>query len=97
MTLTIDCKHFTATPMGEGKMRLEIIEPSEQINKGRIFEAKSAIDRLSQLLSRPVSRKNLAYWRTNLGLPHRKLGPKKFTYKEEELKKWAEGQTTNIL
>ena len=98
MTITLECKNFKAIPVGEGRLRLEIEEPVEQKpDREKVYEANAAIVRLGELLSRTVTRKNLAYWRNSLGLPHMKLGPKKFTYREEELVRWVRGRSTEIL
>ena len=98
MTITLECKNFRATPVGEGKLRLEIEEPvQEKPDREKVYEANAAITRLGELLSRTVTRKNLAYWRSNLGLPHMKLGPKKFNYSEDELARWVRGRSAEIL
>jgi hypothetical protein len=98
MTLTIECKNFTATPIEGNKLRLDIQEPVEgKHSEEKVYEAQGAIERLGQLLSRTVTRKNLAYWRRNLSLPHTKLGPKKFTYQEEDLVKWVKGRSAQLV
>lgn len=98
MTITLECKNFKAIPVGEGKLRLEIEDAVEhKPSREKIYEAAAAIVRLGELLSRGVTRKNLAYWRNNLGLPYMKLGPKKFTYREDALVGWVRGQSAEIL
>jgi len=94
MTLTLECSSFTATPLGDGKISLEVKGASPKGKDAEAsYEAEAAIERLSELLGRKVSRGNLAYWRDNMHLPYRKLGLKKFVYKEADLTKWAKGQS----
>jgi hypothetical protein len=92
-TLTFECQSFTATPLEDGKMRLEILGAIQKAKDADAsYEADGAMSRLSELLSRSVSRSKLAYWRDNMNLPYRKLGLKKFVYREADLVRWAKGQ-----
>jgi hypothetical protein len=92
--MILECRAFTATPLAEGKILLEIQDaiPSKKDPK-QAYEAQGASKRLSELLGRDVGRTNLAYWREHMNLPHKKLGPKKFVYFEGELVRWAAGRT----
>lgn len=92
-TLTFECRSFTATPLEDGKMRLEIAGAIQKAKDAdAAYEAEGAMARLSELLNRKVTRSKLAYWRDNMNLPYRKLGLKKFVYREADLVKWAKGQ-----
>jgi hypothetical protein len=96
-TMTLECRSFTATPLEDGKMRLEITGAlPKQKDSEAAYEAEAAAVRLSELLGRKVSRGNLAYWRENLNLPFRKLGMKKFVYREVDLVTWAKGQVAMV-
>jgi hypothetical protein len=93
-TMILECRAYKATPLGEGKIRLEVEDAApSKANPKQAYEAKAATKRLSELLGREVGRNNLAYWRENLNLPHKKLGPRKFIYFEGELVRWATGRT----
>jgi hypothetical protein len=96
MPLIIECSSFTATPIGEGRVRLDISNPEKKA-ASEICEAAQARKRLSEILGREVSGRNLAYWRDELGLPYRKIGPKKFTYLEKELTDWAHSRLGSAL
>jgi hypothetical protein len=92
-TMTLECRSFTATPLEDGKMRLEITGAIPKAKDAEAaYEAEAASVRLSELLGRKVSRSNLAYWRENMMLPFRKLGAKKFVYREADLVRWAKGR-----
>jgi hypothetical protein len=96
MSLVIECSSFTATPIGEGKVRLDIVNP-EKKPTAEIYEAAQARKRLTEILGRQVSGRNLAYWRDELGLPFQRIGPKKFTYLEKELTDWAHSRLGSAL
>lgn len=92
--MTLECRAFTATPLGEGRILLEIQDAlAGKKDPKQAYEAKAAANRLSEMLGREVGRNNLAYWREHMNLPHKKLGPKKFVYFEGELVRWASGRT----
>ena len=88
MTLTIECSSFTATPIGGGRMVLDIVEAVQQKDEG-VYSGNEACERLAKLMGKPVKRHNLVYWRESLGLPYKKVGPKKFLYAEEDLCNWV--------
>lgn len=93
-TMILECRTFTATPLAEGKIRLEVTEAvASARDPKQTYEAKAAAKRLGEILGREVGRNNLAYWREHLNLPHKKLGPRKFVYFEGELTRWATGRT----
>lgn len=93
-SLTFECRSFTATPLENGKMRLEITGAIPKAKDADAsYEAEGALERLGELLGRTVTRGNLAYWRDNMNLPFKKLGLKKFVYREADLVRWAKGQT----
>jgi len=93
-TMILECSAYTATALGEGKIRLEVREAiSSNRDPKQAYEAKAATKRLSEILGREVGRNNLAYWREHMNLPHKKLGPRKFVYFEGELTRWATGRT----
>ena len=94
MSLIIECSSFTATPLSEGKFRLDIQEADAKPTTSEVYEAAGAVARLSELLGRSVSRNNLAYWRENLGLPHNKVGQRKFLYSEVGLTNWANSRSS---
>lgn len=93
-TMILECDYFKAEQGPGGKIRLEIVgaKPSE-VPAEASYEADRALERLSELLGRPVSRGNLAYWRQFMGLPYKKLGLKKFIYRESDLARWCKGRT----
>jgi hypothetical protein len=93
-TMILECRSYRAIPLGEGKIQLEVegAIPGKKDPK-QAYEAKAATKRLSEILGREVGRNNLAYWRENMNLPHKKLGPRKFIYFEGELVRWATGRT----
>jgi hypothetical protein len=92
--LTIECRSFTAFPMGEGRVRLEISEPVAP--KKAAYGSSEAITRLSEIFGRPMHRNCLAYWRKQ-GLPFTKIGDKKIVYNEDEITNWARGRFTTTL
>jgi len=92
--MTIECSSFTATPIGEGRVRLEIAEPAQP--RKAVYSAGEAIARLSELLGKPFSYGLLDYWRKQ-GLPFVRLGEKKIVYNEEDLVRWAQGRMGNAL
>ena len=93
MTMILECRSFTATPLEEGKVRLEITGAVTKDRKpDQTYSAEGAMARLGELLSRKVSRSNLSYWRENLGRPYRTIGPRKLLYTESELVRWAKGK-----
>ena len=96
MSLIIDCSSFQVIPLAEGKVRLQI-ENAEKKAPAEVYEAAKACERLSELLGRKVTRWNLAYWRDELGLPYSKIGPKKFTYRENDLSDWAHSKRGSVL
>ena len=97
MSLVIECSSFTATPIGEGKVRLDIRNPEKKKASAEVYEASQACKRLSEILGRDVNRWNLAYWRDELGLPFQKIGPKKFIYNEEGISNWANSRHGSAL
>jgi len=96
MSLVIECSSFTATPLGEGKVRLDIKNPEKKATS-ELYEAAQACDRLTELLGRKVTRWNLAYWRDELGLPFNKVGPRKFTYSDKAITDWAHSKSESAL
>ena len=93
-TMTIECASFTATPIGEGRVRLEIAEPAQP--RKAVYGAGEAITRLSEIFGKPLSRNCLIYWRKQ-GLPFVRLGEKKIVYAEEEIVRWAQGRMGSAL
>ena len=93
--MILECDYFKAEQGPEGKIRLEIVgaKPAE-VPAETSYEADRALERLSELLGRPVSRGNLAYWRQAMNLPYKKLGLKKFVYREADLVCWCKGRTS---
>jgi len=88
--LQIKCRSFKATPLGEGRLLLEIEDVESEAPTG-VYSAATVGARLAEILGmkRPIARNTLAYWRTNLKLPYTALGPKKFLYEEGQLLEWA--------
>jgi hypothetical protein len=93
-TMTIECASFTATPISEGRVRLEIAEPAQP--RKAVYGAGEAIARLSELLGKPFSHGSLNYWRKQ-GLPCVRLGDKKIVYSEDEIVRWAQGRMGSAL
>ena len=52
-TMTIECASFKATPISEGRVRLEIAEAAQP--RKAVYGAGEAIARLSELLGKPFS------------------------------------------
>lgn len=92
--MTIECSSFKATPISEGRVRLEIAEAAQP--RKAVYGASEAIARLSELFGRPMNRNCLAYWR-NQGLPCVRLGEKKIVYSEDEIVRWAQGRMGSAL
>jgi hypothetical protein len=93
--MIIECRSFTATPLGEGKVRLEIAGAAAgKRDPNQTYSASEVVKRLSELMGKEVHRNCLVYWRDNLGLPYKKLGPRKFLYQESEIARWASGRTS---
>lgn len=92
--MTIECASFKATPISEGRVRLEIAEAAQP--RKAVYGAGEAIARLSELFGRPLNRNCLAYWR-NQGLPCVRLGEKKIVYSEDEIVRWAQGRMGSAL
>lgn len=92
--MTIECASFKATPISEGRVRLEITEAAQP--RKAVYGAGEAIARLSELFGRPMNRNCLAYWR-NQGLPCVRLGEKKIVYSEDEIVRWAQGRMGSAL
>ena len=92
--MTIECSSFTATPIGEGRVRLEIAEPAQP--RKEVYGAGEAIVRLSELFGKPLSRNCLSYWRKQ-GLPFVRLGDKKIVYNDDDLVQWAQGRLGSAL
>ena len=93
-TMTIECSSFTATPISEGRVRLEISEPAQP--RKAVYGAGEAIVRLSELFGKPLSRNCLTYWRKQ-GLPYVRLGDKKIVYNDEDLVQWVQGRLGSAL
>jgi hypothetical protein len=93
-TMTIECASFKATPISEGRVRLEITEAAQP--RKAVYGAGEAIARLSEILGKPLGRNSLTYWR-NRGLPCIRLGDKKIVYAEDEIVRWAQGRMGSAL
>ncbi len=94
MTMVLECRSFVATPLAEGKIKLEVagaITPHTPAEKS--YTASEAVQRLSELMGKDIRRSNLPYWRDSLGLPYKKMGPRKFLYIESDLARWVRGRT----
>jgi hypothetical protein len=89
-TMTIECSSFTATPIGEGRVRLEIAEPAQP--RKAVYSAGEAVARISELLGKQFSHGSLNYWRKQ-GLPFVRIGDKKIVYNDDDLVLWAQGRT----
>lgn len=92
--MVLECSSFRATPLGEGRFRLEIENAAPRRNGA--FRAGEAAALLGELFGRPVSRQSLAYWRKN-GMPHRQIGPRSFTYSHEDITAWFRGRAGAAL
>jgi len=88
--MTIECSSFTATPIGEGRVRLEIAEPAQP--RKAVYSAGEAVARISELLGKQFSHGSLNYWRKQ-GLPFVRIGDKKIVYNDDDLVLWAQGRT----
>ena len=88
--MTIECASFRATPIGEGRVRLEIAEPAQP--RKAVYSAGEAVARISELLGKQFSHGSLTYWRKQ-GLPFVRLGDKKIVYNDDDLVLWAQGRT----
>jgi hypothetical protein len=93
-TLTIECRSFVATPIGENRVRLDIAEPEK--NESASFGSGEAAALLSRVFGHPVHRNTLSYWRRR-GLPHTKIGPKKIIYREDDVVRWTKSIGLSIL
>ena len=87
--MTIECSSFTATPIGEGRVRLEIAEPAQP--RKAVYSAGEAVARISELLGKQFSQGSLNYWRKQ-GLPFVRIGDKKIVYNDDDLVLWAQGR-----
>jgi len=87
--MTIECASFTATPIGEGRVRLEIAEPAQP--RKAVYSAGEAVARISELLGKQFSHGSLNYWRKQ-GLPFVRIGDKKIVYNDDDLVLWAQGR-----
>ena len=92
--MTIECASFKATPIGEGRFRLEIEAPAQP--RKTVYSSGEAIARLSEIFGRPLHRNSLSYWRKQ-GLPCVRLGERKLMYAEEDLMRWAQGRITSAI
>jgi hypothetical protein len=92
--MTIECSAFTATPIAEGRIKLEI--QSAAPPRKEVYTAGEAVARLSEIFGKPLHRNSLAYWRKQ-GLPCVKLGEKKIMYSEDDLVRWAQGRITSAI
>ncbi len=90
MDMTLECRAFTVTPLADGKVRLEIVGGRSAASEDQRYDTNGAAKRLSEILNVSITPAKMAYWRKK-GLPHRKLGPKKFIYCEKEMSDWAKG------
>ena len=88
--MTIECSSFTATPIGEGRVRLDIAEPAQP--RKAVYSAGEAVARISELLGKQFSHGSLNYWRKQ-GLPFVRIGDKKIVYNDDDLVLWAQGRT----
>jgi hypothetical protein len=88
-TMTIECSSFTATPIGEGRVRLDIAEPAQP--RKAVYSAGEAVARISELLGKQFSHGSLNYWRKQ-GLPFVRIGDKKIVYNDDDLVLWAQGR-----
>lgn len=88
-TMTIECASFKATPISEGRVRLDITAPAAP--RKAVYGAGEAIARLSEIFGKPLHRNSLSYWRKQ-GLPCVRLGEKKIVYAEDEIVQWAQGR-----
>jgi hypothetical protein len=95
MDMTLECRSFTVTPLSDGKVRLEIVDGRSAASEDQRYDSNGAAKRLAEILNIPVSPSTLAYWRGK-GLPHRRLGPKKFIYTEKEMSDWAKGHQSSM-
>lgn len=93
-TMTIECASFKATPISEGRVRLEIAEPAQP--RKAVYGAGEAVARLSEIFGKPLNRNCLTYWRKQ-GLPCVRLGEKKIVYAEDEIVQWAQGRMGSAL
>jgi hypothetical protein len=93
-TMTIECRSFVATPLGENRIRLDVTEPVS--NESASFGSDEAAALLSKIFGREVHRNTLSYWRRR-GMPHVKLGPKKIIYREDDLVRWSKSLGTSTL
>lgn len=87
--MTIECSSFTATPIGEGRVRLDIAEPAQP--RKAVYSAGEAVARISELLGKQFSHGSLNYWRKQ-GLPFVRIGDKKIVYNDDDLVLWAQGR-----
>lgn len=88
-TMTIECASFRATPISEGRVRLEIAEPAQP--RKAVYSAGEAVARISELLGKQFSHGSLNYWRKQ-GLPFVRIGDKKIVYNDDDLVLWAQGR-----
>jgi len=94
MTMTIECASFKATPVGEGRVRLDIENPVQQ--RKSVYGSSEAVARLSEIFGKPLHRNSLAYWRKQ-GLPCTRIGDRKLMYSEDDLVRWAQGRMGSAL
>ena len=92
--MTLECEAFTATPIAEGRIRLEIKAPAQP--RKAVYGAGEAVARLSEIFGKPLHRNSLGYWRKQ-GLPCVRLGEKKIMYSEDDLVRWAQGRITSAI
>lgn len=93
-SMTLECEAFTATPIAEGRIRLEIKAPAQP--RKAVYGAGEAVARLSEIFGKPLHRNSLGYWRKQ-GLPCVRLGEKKIMYSEDDLVRWAQGRITSAI
>lgn len=93
-TLTIECSSFKATPISEGRVKLELSNAAQP--RKAVYGAAEAVARLSEIFGKQLHRNSLAYWRKQ-GLPCVRLGDKKIMYSEDDLIRWAQGRITSAI
>jgi len=92
--LTLDCQSFTASTLPDGRLRLELAEPSETrapVSPNARYVRAIAAKRLAEILGQPVSVSTIDRWMRAKKHPLPFIKPAgRPIFIEADLRQWAE-------